>query len=208
MNDYEYLTHERLRAERKRHRRRKARLKRLAWGLLAAVATGAAIAVASILAEPREALAASQTEPQAAVRTITIVMVAESIGVPKETALAVAEAVRTAGKAAQTGPDRECLGTFTLTAYCNCSECCGKWAGGPTKSGTMPQAGRTIAVDPRVIPIGSRVYIDGLGEYIAEDTGSAIRGNRIDVYMATHEAARWFADGAGSCSRRVWILSE
>lgn len=83
------------------------------------------------------------------------------------------------------------LGEFKLTAYCNCEICCGQWAGGPTASGTEPTAGRTIAVDPEVIPLGSTVYIDGFA-YTAEDTGSAIKGKRIDLYLPTHEAALEF----------------
>lgn len=83
------------------------------------------------------------------------------------------------------------LGKFKITAYCNCSKCCGKWAGGPTASGVMPKAGRTIAVDPKVIPLGTKVIIDGK-VYVAEDTGGAIKGNRIDMYFATHsEALNW-----------------
>lgn len=50
----------------------------------------------------------------------------------------------------------------------------------------------TIAVDPRVIPLGTRVYVDGYGFAIAEDTGGAIKGNTIDVFMhTTEEARRW-----------------
>lgn len=83
------------------------------------------------------------------------------------------------------------LGQFRISAYCNCSKCCGKWAGGPTASGTTPKAGRTIAVDPKVIPLGSKVIIDG-HTYIAEDTGSAIKGNKIDMYFSSHsEAMAW-----------------
>lgn len=80
------------------------------------------------------------------------------------------------------------LGRFKITAYCSCKKCCGKWSGGPTASGVMPQAGRTIAVDPRVIPLGSKVIIDG-HTYIAEDTGSAIKGNKIDLYCSSHKEA-------------------
>ena len=83
------------------------------------------------------------------------------------------------------------LGTFKLTAYCNCSKCCGKYSGGPTASGTMPQAGRTIAVDTKVIPFGTKVIIDG-HEYIAEDTGKAIKGNKIDIYFDSHTEASNF----------------
>ena len=83
------------------------------------------------------------------------------------------------------------LGRFRLTAYCNCSKCCGKWAGGPTKSGTMPKQNRTIAVDPKVIPLGSKVIINGI-TYIAEDTGSAIKNKKIDVYFDSHKEALKF----------------
>lgn len=90
-----------------------------------------------------------------------------------------------------TSTSNKALGNFKITAYCNCSKCCGKWAGGPTASGTTPTAGRTIAVDPRVIPLGSKVKIGGR-TYVAEDTGGAIKGNRIDMYFGSHsEALRW-----------------
>ena len=78
------------------------------------------------------------------------------------------------------------LGEFYLTAYCNCEKCCGKWAGGPTASGVMPQSDWTIAVDPSVIPLGSKVMING-HTYCAEDTGFAIKGNKIDIYVDNHE---------------------
>ena len=54
---------------------------------------------------------------------------------------------------------------------------------GITYTGTMATEGRTIAVDPNVIPLGTRVYIDGYGERIAEDIGGAIKGNKIDIYV-------------------------
>ena len=83
------------------------------------------------------------------------------------------------------------LGTFRLTAYCNCEICCGKWAGGATASGVMPKANHTIAVDTSVIPFGTKVVINGK-TYVAEDTGSAIYGNRIDIYMDSHsDALQW-----------------
>lgn len=81
------------------------------------------------------------------------------------------------------------LGTFKLTAYCPCSQCCGPWANGITATGVTARANHTIAVDPRVIPYGSTVYIEGLGTFVAEDCGGAIKGNRIDVFYNTHSEA-------------------
>lgn len=99
----------------------------------------------------------------------------------------------------QPEPDLKNLGDFRLTAYCPCEKCCGKWAttrpldenGKPivyTASGAIAKSNKTIAVDPKVIPYGTKVIIDGC-EYIAEDCGGAIKGNRIDVYFDTHEQA-------------------
>ena len=82
------------------------------------------------------------------------------------------------------------LGQFKFTAYCACEKCCGK-SDGITKTGTKATEGRTIAVDPNMIPLGSEVIIDGQ-KYIAEDVGGAIKGNRIDVYFESHQKALEF----------------
>lgn len=63
--------------------------------------------------------------------------------------------------------------------------------GGTTAMGTRARVGE-IAVDPSVIPLGTNVYIEGIGARRAEDTGGNIKGNTIDIYMATHaECVRW-----------------
>lgn len=92
---------------------------------------------------------------------------------------------------AEVEPQLTDLGEFKLTAYCTCSKCCGEWADGITYTGTEATPGRTIAVDPKVIPLGSTVVINGT-EYIAEDVGGAIKGNRIDVLFPTHQEALQF----------------
>ena len=62
---------------------------------------------------------------------------------------------------------------------------------GITATGTKAGYG-TVAVDPRVIPLGSKVYIPGYGTAIAADTGGAIKGNRVDVcYSSKSEAYGW-----------------
>ncbi len=61
----------------------------------------------------------------------------------------------------------------------------------------------TIAVDPRVIPLGSRVYVEGYGYAVAEDTGGAIKGNIIDLFFPTEgECESW-----GRRSVTVYILN-
>ena len=88
------------------------------------------------------------------------------------------------------------LGEFTLTAYCPRRCCCGKWASGYTATGAWATEGCTIAVDPDVIPYGSRdtlIWPDGTQHtYTAEDCGSGIQGNHIDVFFNDHQAARVF----------------
>jgi len=75
-----------------------------------------------------------------------------------------------------------------VSAYCSCPLCCGK-SDGITKSGKRAQANHTVAVDPTVIPLGSAVYLEGLGTFIAEDVGGAIKGNRVDLFMNEHRQA-------------------
>jgi len=58
--------------------------------------------------------------------------------------------------------------------------------GNPTFTGVYPRVG-TIAVDPKVIPLGSTLWIEGYGYGIAEDTGGLIKGNIIDLFMDTEE---------------------
>lgn len=83
--------------------------------------------------------------------------------------------------------------TMEATAYCH---------GAVTSRGTVPTVGRTVAVDPNVIPYGSKLTIDGVSGYIAEDCGNYwsdgrshtgyykhIRGNRIDIFVADYQTA-------------------
>ena len=88
------------------------------------------------------------------------------------------------------------------TAYCGCVQCCGK-SDCITATGTRATEGRTIAADPRVIPYGTHVLING-HEYIVEDCGGAINGNRIDIYFESHADALQF----GIQTVTVEILQE
>jgi 3D (Asp-Asp-Asp) domain-containing protein len=72
---------------------------------------------------------------------------------------------------------------MTATAYCP--------TGYPTRSGRMPQVGRTVAVDTSIIPLGSRVRVNGR-EYVAEDTGRLVKGRRLDLFVGSREEAKDF----------------
>lgn len=80
-----------------------------------------------------------------------------------------------------------------ITAYCNEAyfHICNDGNFGKTSTGTNATVGRTIAVDPTVIPYGTMVDINGK-KYIAEDTGGAIKGNRIDLLVWGHDEALCF----------------
>ena len=80
------------------------------------------------------------------------------------------------------------LGVFKTTAYCPCRACSEGW-GRHTCTGAIATAGHTIAVDPRVIPYGSKVMINGV-VYTAEDRGGAVKGNHIDIFFNTHAETR------------------
>ncbi|MEC0373116.1 3D domain-containing protein [Paenibacillus chibensis] len=66
-----------------------------------------------------------------------------------------------------------------------------------TATGTRVTEGRTIAVDPSVIPLGWWVYIEGVGFRRAEDTGGAIKGNKIDIYYDSTKRANSFGRKSG-----------
>ena len=72
--------------------------------------------------------------------------------------------------------------TFVATAYS---------LRGKTASGQPVRHG-IIAADPRVLKLGTKVHIEGMGNYIVKDTGGAIKGNRIDIWMPSKAQAMKF----------------
>ena len=78
------------------------------------------------------------------------------------------------------------LGNFTLTAYCNCAQCCGT-AGNLTASGTVPTAGRTVAMAG--VPFGTQLLINGT-VYTVEDLGTPY--GHVDIYFNSHSEALAF----------------
>ncbi len=60
---------------------------------------------------------------------------------------------------------------------------------GYTATMTIPKQGRTVAVDPSIIPYGTKLTINGVPGYIAEDCGGAIKGRKIDIFMDSYDEA-------------------
>ena len=94
-----------------------------------------------------------------------------------------------------------------ITAYDLSYESCGKSpdhpAYGITSTGKKVKDGY-VAVDPEVIPYGTRMYIDGYGVVQAEDTGGDINGNRLDIYMSSKDdCIKW-----GIQDRKVYIIGR
>ncbi len=88
----------------------------------------------------------------------------------------------------------EHIGKFSATCYV---------LKGRTRTGTRTHRG-SVAVDPRVIKLGTPLYVEGYGYGWAEDTGSAIQGRRIDVWMDSYnDCIRW-----GRHTLEVAILHE
>lgn len=102
--------------------------------------------------------------------------------------------------------------TCNATAYDLSFQSCGKSPGqkgyGITASGTHAQYG-TVAVDPKVIPLGTRMFIESsdgsfiYGYCVAEDTGGAIKGNKVDLFFNTNSECMQF----GRRSVNVYILN-
>lgn len=85
--------------------------------------------------------------------------------------------------------------TMVATAYTH--------TGNKTATGTWPAYG-TVAVDPRTIPLGTPLYVEGYGFAVAEDTGGAIKGNKLDVFLENRKnALKW-----GKKTVKVQILRK
>ena len=112
----------------------------------------------------------------------------EPTGRPEEAPVAVSYAE--VCEEVNTEPELVSLGEFTISHYCKepYHHICNNGDFSSTATGTVPTVGRTIAVDPDVIPYGSEVMIDG-HVYVAEDCGGAINDKDIDILVTTHDEA-------------------
>lgn len=127
---------------------------------------------------PQKDAAANKSQLAADQKTTPVAKPTVTAAPPKTTAPAV-----------NNTPSRGSGRTLTMlaTAYDPGPASNGKWAG-ISYLGTPLHYG-IVAVDPNVIPLGSRLYIEGYGEGYAADTGGAIKGNRIDLCFDTYEEA-------------------
>lgn len=108
----------------------------------------------------------------------------------------------TKGETAETynGSTLKSLGTYRLTAYCPCRSCSAGW-GRQTSSGATATAKHTVAVDRKVIPMGSKLLINGT-VYTAEDVGGGVKGKHIDIFHESHNVALQF----GSQRAEVFLI--
>lgn len=103
------------------------------------------------------------------------------------------------------GHQMEYISEFTVTYYCPCKRCNGSWGaidrfGNPLKWGT-------VAADPKVLPMHTKIVIDGYDQvFEVLDTGSGVRGNHIDVFVpVSHSEALQMGQGE---HRKVWRWIE
>lgn len=102
------------------------------------------------------------------------------------------------------------LGTYTITAYCPCSICCGKWSNPDdprTASGTRPAELITVGADWDKLPAGTKLYIDGVGERVVEDKvagwiSDKYDGRVLDLFFYDHTDAQAF----GKMELDVWMI--
>ena len=103
------------------------------------------------------------------------------------------------------GHQMEYLGVFTATYYDSCRKCNGKW--GPIDGFGNPLEWGCVAVDPKVIPLHTKLVIDGYDIiFEARDTGSGVNGKHVDIYVpVSHEEALRMGQGE---KLKVWKYTE
>lgn len=98
-------------------------------------------------------------------------------------------------------PTMTYVGDWTVTFYCQCEQCCGKWAwSNSTASGATPCAGWTVAAGPSY-PFGTILYIEGFGTYEVQDRG--VGDGWVDIYVNDHSEI----PGYGMTTASVYIMN-
>jgi 3D (Asp-Asp-Asp) domain-containing protein len=142
------------------------------WGLLILLASSTFIVMYSNQISPtlRESLTRLDS-----ISLPTITQTKSSPAAKKITEVDLLEAEGLVKTSQDTLPFSRKLTVFSTSYDKNCAGCSGTTATG------MKTGYGVVAVDPKVIPLGSRLYIPGYGEAVAGDTGSSIKGNKIDL---------------------------
>jgi 3D (Asp-Asp-Asp) domain-containing protein len=121
----------------------------------------------------------------------------------EKSAVKVAEKPAAVSRGTSTSSRQGRVIAMVATGYDGCYECNKPYYGAPSYIG-LPLARGIVAVDPKVIPMGTRLYVEGYGNAIAADQGNAIKGNRIDLFFDTHQQAlKW-----GMKTVKVTILGK
>lgn len=94
------------------------------------------------------------------------------------------------------------VGTFKVTWYCPCTKCTD--GDGITATGTQATEGITLGADWSILPPGAEVYIEGIGWRVVEDTGGAIKGQTLDVFVNDHQDAL----AGGMSYHKVYVKEE
>lgn len=158
--------------------------------------------------EPEFIVASNELADNGTLKLVTDNVVSDVVVAIDSTPEIVEEAIKEEEQYETVSNPTTYMGKFTLTAYCSCKTCCGRWSpevtgkASFTESGTNPKQGRTVAVDKGVIPLGTHLLING-HEYVAEDTGSAVDGKHIDIYFSSHSQAKAFGMQKGE----VYIIN-
>ena len=97
------------------------------------------------------------------------------------------------------------LGEFSISHYCSCPICTSTPKGSRTATGHIPREGRTVAVDTKLIPLHSVIYVEGLGTFVAEDVGGGVKGKHLDIYIDDHNRALSLGTLGGQ-KLKVWVL--
>lgn len=158
----------------------RAALERTGSGNVAAVATGNVRQTAEALV--RQQVEAKVSEAVPYYKELTVLSMLLNLGGQ----LQPKSAVENNALPGAPGNYRKMI-QMTSTAYAPGTADNGKW-GNRTHLGTYVRQG-VAAVDPNVIPLGTKLWVEGYGEAVAEDTGSAIKGNRIDLAFNNRQDA-------------------
>lgn len=108
-------------------------------------------------------------------------------------------------KAAEEAAKKVYVGNFKLTAYCPCYSC-SEGYGTNTASGAKATEGITVAADRNILPLGTRIYIEGVGERIVQDVGGAVKNKKIDIYVDSH--GECYNSAYNQSSASVYILND